>query len=81
MGISWRNGARPKENSPTSGLFCFLVARGGIDQDRRCLILLLLKRMKPDGIAFSITNDGNKTILSCAPFGPINLPAIFLGKL
>jgi len=37
MGISWRNGARPKENSPTSGLFCFLVARGGIDQDRRCL--------------------------------------------
>jgi len=27
----------PKENSPTSGLLRFLVARGGIDQGLGCL--------------------------------------------
>jgi hypothetical protein len=35
MGISETNGAQPyqapKENSPTSGLLRFLVARGGIE--------------------------------------------------
>jgi len=42
-GISKANGDQPyqapKENSPTSGLLRFLVARGGIDQGSRCLIL------------------------------------------
>ena len=42
MGISEiYSGQAAKENSPTSGLFKFLVARGGIDQGRGCLILLL----------------------------------------
>jgi len=44
MEISETNGVQPcqaiKENSPTSGLLRFLVARGGIDQGLRCQILL-----------------------------------------
>ena len=43
MEISKANGIytsqAPKENSPTSGLLRFLVARGGIDQGRGCLTL------------------------------------------
>jgi hypothetical protein len=42
MVTSETNGAQPrqarKENSPTSGLLRFLVARGGIDQGLGCLI-------------------------------------------
>ena len=40
-GISEANGGQSgqalKENSPTSGLLCFLVARGGIDRGLRML--------------------------------------------
>jgi len=40
-GVSENDGDKPgltiKENSPTSGLLWFLVARGGIDQGRGCL--------------------------------------------
>jgi len=49
-GISEANGGQSgqalKENSPTSGLLCFLVARGGIDQGLGCLILPLDCRFK-----------------------------------
>ena len=42
MRISETYGAQAsKENSPTSGLLRFLVARGGIDQGRGCLTLAL----------------------------------------
>ena len=49
MRVSETNGAQPcqarKENSPTSGLLRFLVAQGGIDQGRGCLILKALVTM------------------------------------
>jgi len=46
MGVSETNSAQPcqarKENSPTSGLSCFLVARGGADQGLSILLALPL---------------------------------------
>ena len=56
MGISETKGAQPcqaiKENSPTSGLLRFLVARGGINQGGGCLILVanLLDIARPKSI-------------------------------
>jgi len=42
LGISEAHGVQPcqarKENSPTSGHYLILVARGGIDQGRGCLM-------------------------------------------
>ena len=65
MGISEiYSGQAAKENSPTSGLLGFLVARGGIDQDLRIsnlwLVLKILYRAAKIEILivfFSTKND------------------------